>query len=64
MNTFLVLILLSVSEGSFMPRMSPMESMEACEAKIEEVRKAVIPEPGIAYVLFCAKSKPTDGVDV
>ena len=60
----LVFILFSPVEGRYKDVVSVFKTAPECEAALATVREAVIPEPGIVFVLACLPTKPTDGTDI
>jgi len=59
MNTFLLLVLVQVSSGTYETKMAPQPSMEACMEKAAELVKQIPPQEGISYSLTCIKIRST-----
>ena len=59
MTTYLLLVLIQIDTGRYDTKMAPLPSMEVCLKTLEDIHKAITPQPGISDWLSCIQARAT-----
>lgn len=64
MKILLIALLVNMANGQYQDFVIQFDTMEECQVRLVEARKAVPPRPGWSFVLACIAPKPTDGTEI